>query len=103
MPQRSASSYAPSLVYLRGFHMTWLQILLLFVTAVCGGTLNAVAGGGTFFTFPSLLFVGVPPIHAQSTSATALLPGGLASIGAYRRELAKIRRGIVILLVVTSL
>src|SRR5712691_10693861 len=83
--------------------MTFLQLLLLFVAAVCGGTLNAVAGGGTFFTFPALLFMGVLPIHAQATSAFALLPGGMASVGAYCRELAKIRRGMLILLVSTSL
>jgi uncharacterized protein len=83
--------------------MTFLQMLLLFVAAVCGGTLNSVAGGGTFFTFPALLFVGVSPINAQATSATALLPGGIASVGAYRRELAKIPRGMLVLLAGSSL
>lgn len=67
--------------------MTLLQALALFCAAVIGGTLNAVAGGGTFFTLPTLLFVGVPPVPANATSTVALWPGTIASVGAYRREL----------------
>jgi uncharacterized membrane protein YfcA len=83
--------------------MTFLQILLLFVSAVLGGTLNAVAGGGSFFTFPALLFTGVAPIEANATSTVALWPGSVASTGAYRRELAEQKRGLLFLLVGTSL
>ena len=36
--------------------MTLLQGLLLFLVAILGGTLNSVAGGGSFFTFPTLIF-----------------------------------------------
>ena len=65
--------------------------------------MNAVAGGGTFFTFPALIFTGVPLIFSQATTAVALLPGGIASVGAYRRELAKVRRGQTIVLISASL
>jgi uncharacterized membrane protein YfcA len=83
--------------------MTFPQIVLLFVAAVVGGTLNSVAGGGSFLTFPALIFVGVPPIQANATSTVALWPGSLASTGAYRRELAQQRRGFLYLMVGTSL
>ncbi len=83
--------------------MTFPQILLLFVSSVLGGTLNAVAGGGSFFTVPSLIFTGMLPIQANTTSTIALWPGSVASVGAYRRELAEQQRGLVILLVGTSL
>lgn len=83
--------------------MTIQSILLLFFAAMCGGAMNAVAGGGTFFTFPTLIFTGVPAISAQATSAFALLPGGIASIGAYRRELARIPRRRILALVVISI
>ncbi len=83
--------------------MTFPQIALLFISAVVGGTLNAVAGGGSFLTFPSLLFAGVPAIQANATSTTALWPGSVASIGAYRREVAQQKRGFLILMVGTSL
>lgn len=62
--------------------------LILFIAAVIGGTLNAVAGGGSFFTFPALLLAGVPSVAANATSTVALWPGAVASVGAYRREIA---------------
>lgn len=49
--------------------------------------MNAVAGGGSFLSFPALLLVGVPPIQANATNTLALWPGILGSIGAYRNEL----------------
>ncbi|MEW8091538.1 MAG: sulfite exporter TauE/SafE family protein, partial [Candidatus Thiodiazotropha endolucinida] len=38
------------------------QPLFLFGAGFLGGMLNAIAGGGSFITFPALLFVGVPPV-----------------------------------------
>jgi len=83
--------------------MTLLQALILFIAAMLGGTLNAVAGGGSFISFPALIFTGVPPIQANATSTVALWPGSVASVGAYRRELAALNRVVVLLLGITSL
>lgn len=83
--------------------MTLLQILILFAASVLGGILNAVAGGGSFFTFPSLIVTGISAIQANATSTVALWPGTVASVGAYRHELLKQRRGLLFLLVGTSL
>jgi uncharacterized membrane protein YfcA len=83
--------------------MTFPQMILLFVAAVFGGTLNSVAGGGTFITLPALIFTSVPPIAANATSTVALWPGSVASTGAYRRELAVQKRGLLVLLLGTSL
>ncbi len=83
--------------------MTFLQGLLLFIAAILGGTLNAVAGGGSFFTFPALIFTGVGSITANATSTVALWPGSVASVGAYRRDLVDQRRGLLALLLGTSL
>ncbi|MBI3180764.1 MAG: sulfite exporter TauE/SafE family protein [Myxococcales bacterium] len=66
--------------------MTLGEGALLAGAAVLGGALNAVAGGGTFFTFPALLLSGVGPIEANATSTVALWPGSLASAAGYRRE-----------------
>ena len=52
---------------------------------------------------PSLIFTGVLPIEANATSTVALWPGTVASMGAYRRELVKQKRSLVILLSITSL
>ena len=67
--------------------LTLQQATLLFGIAVVSGAMNAVAGGGSFLSFPALLLVGVPPIQANATNTIALWPGMLGSIGAYRNEL----------------
>jgi hypothetical protein len=52
-----------------------------------------VAGGGSFISFPTLIFTGVLPIDANATNTAALFPGTLASTFAYRKTLdAKARR-----------
>ena len=65
----------------------------LFLAAVVAGALNSVAGGGSFITFPALLFAGVPAIPANATNTAAVWPGTVASAFAYRNELnAEMRR-----------
>ena len=76
--------------------MSILQLAPLFLAAIAAGAINSVAGGGSFISFPALLLAGVPPISANATNATALWPGTMASVGAYRRELAVQRRGIML-------
>ncbi len=83
--------------------MSLLSLGLLFLAAIVGGTLNAVAGGGSFITFPSLIFGGIGAINANATSTVALWPGSLASLWAYRKELATQQRGFLMVLGVTSL
>jgi uncharacterized membrane protein YfcA len=53
--------------------LTHVNDLLLFGTAFLAGGLNAVAGGGSFITFPALIFTGTPPIAANATNTTAML------------------------------
>src|SRR5213083_2738416 len=83
--------------------MTFLQGCILFIAAILGGTLNSVAGGGTFITLPALIFTGVLPINANASSTVALWPGSIASVWAYRKEFANQRRLVTILLSITSL
>lgn len=60
---------------------------LLAAAAFAAGALNAVAGGGSFLTFPALVFTGVPPIVANATSAVAVSPGYLGSTLGFKTEL----------------
>jgi uncharacterized membrane protein YfcA len=83
--------------------MNFVQACLLFLAAIVGGTLNSVAGGGSFFTVPALIFTGLPALLANTTSAVALWPGSAASVGAYRREIREQRQSFVVLLAGTSL
>jgi uncharacterized membrane protein YfcA len=74
-------------------------LVFLFFAAALGGALNAVAGGGSFIAFPSLLFSGIAPIAANATNTVALWPGAVASAVAYRREMPKDRRLLSVLAV----
>ena len=69
--------------------------VLLFFAAVAGGAINSVAGGGSFVSFPALLFAGVAPVPANATNTIALWPGSLASVLAYRRELDDVKRELL--------
>src|SRR5438445_13404353 len=64
------------------------QAFLLFSAAVIAGALNAVAGGGSFVSFPTLLFLHVPPVQANATNTVALWPGLAASAVAYVKRLS---------------
>lgn len=57
------------------------------LAAFAAGVLNAIAGGGSFLTFPALVFAGVPPMAANATSAIAVSPGYLGSTLGFRPEL----------------
>jgi uncharacterized membrane protein YfcA len=61
---------------------------LVFITALLAGAINAIAGGGTLITFPTLIWLGVPSIVANATNTIAILPGSVASAWTYRRDLA---------------
>ena len=69
--------------------MSYISAALLFVAAMLAGVMNSVAGGGTFVTFPTLIFTGVPPIPANATSTIAVWPGSLASVGGYWKALPR--------------
>jgi uncharacterized membrane protein YfcA len=73
------------------------QAAILFGAAFMAGAMNAVAGGGSFFSFPALLLTGMDPKIANATNTVALWPGSLASVGAYRRELRSQREAIKML------
>jgi uncharacterized membrane protein YfcA len=52
-----------------------LDYLLIGLAATAAGAMNALAGGGTLITFPTLLAVGLPAVGANVTNTVALLPG----------------------------
>ncbi len=69
---------------------------LILVAAFAAGGLNAIAGGGSFLTFPALVFTGIAPIAANATSAVAVSPGYLGSTLGFRAELARLPRHLLI-------
>ncbi|MDO5692267.1 MAG: sulfite exporter TauE/SafE family protein [Pseudomonadota bacterium] len=79
-----------------------LALALLAAAAFAAGVLNAIAGGGTFLTFPALVWIGVPPIAANATSAFAVCPGYMGSALGFRQELAALPRALLLREVVLS-
>ena len=80
---------------------TILTYTLLFVAALAGGGMNALAGGGTFLTFPSLTFSGLSLLSANATSTVALWPGTVASAVTLREQWATYNRRLPSLLLVS--
>src|SRR6266480_6829867 len=66
--------------------------LLLLAAGVAAGLINSVAGGGSFITFPTLVFTGVPSVVANATSTVALFPGVFASAWAYRNDFERLEK-----------
>jgi uncharacterized membrane protein YfcA len=81
--------------------MNLLHAPVLFIAAALAGILNSVAGGGSFISFPALIFTGVLPIPANATSTVALWPGSVAALGAYRKRLPRSARVLVTLSLVS--
>jgi hypothetical protein len=75
--------------------MTTWEIAMVGFAAFCAGAMNSVAGGGTFFSFPALLAAGVPPVAANASNSVALWPASLSGAWAYRTELARYKRYLI--------
>jgi uncharacterized membrane protein YfcA len=71
--------------------MSWIEIASLLTAACAAGAVNAVAGGGTLITFPTLILFGVPPLIANATSTLALVIGMAGSLYGYRRHLTDVK------------
>jgi uncharacterized protein len=76
--------------------------VFLFLAAFLAGTLNSVAGGGSFISFPALLFAGIAPIPANATNTAALWPGTVASTVAYRNAFSAEARRLLPPLMITG-
>ncbi|WP_044008873.1 sulfite exporter TauE/SafE family protein [Leisingera methylohalidivorans] len=75
--------------------MTLFEILLLAGAGIAAGLLNAVAGGGTFLSLPTLIYIGVPPVSANATATLTALPGYISSAWGFRHDMQ--REGVLAL------
>lgn len=71
------------------FSSTDWRWIWLTVAGFLAGVLNAVAGGGSFLSFPAILGMGVLPVQANATNTVAIWPGQLTSVAAYRHDVRK--------------
>src|SRR5690349_10180067 len=68
--------------------MDLAHIVLLVAAGLAAGVVNAIAGGGSLITFPSLIAVGLPSVAANVSNSTAVFPGYVASVVGSRADLA---------------
>src|SRR5580698_3192520 len=71
-----------------GFNLHWHYVWLVTASSIAG-VMNAMAGGGSFLSFPAMLAMGVLPIQANATNTVALWPGQLTSVAALRGDLRR--------------
>jgi uncharacterized membrane protein YfcA len=64
--------------------------ILITGAGILAGAMNALAGGGSFVTLPTLIAAGVPSVAANASSTVALYPGGAASAWVYRDGLTHV-------------
>src|SRR5258705_7565266 len=60
---------------------------VVLVAAVAGGFVNSIAGGGSLLTFPTLVWIGIPPVVASATNTVGLWPGSVGGGVGFRPHL----------------
>jgi uncharacterized membrane protein YfcA len=81
------------------FNSTTWQWTWLIVATFLAGVLNAVAGGGSFLSFPAMLGMNIFPVQANATNTVAIWPGQLTSVAAYWPDVRKNRSSAVLMAV----
>jgi uncharacterized membrane protein YfcA len=76
-----------------------VRLGIAFLAAFVAGAINSVAGGGTMISFPVLVALGLPSVIANATNTVGIWPGSVGSIWGFRRELKRLNRRMLWLLV----
>ena len=79
------------------------EVAFLFFAGFFGGVLNSIAGGGSFITFPALIFVGIPHIMASATNTFASCAGYISGTYAFRKELAEHKSELLRIVIISLL
>ena len=64
-----------------------MDLLIIATAAFGGGVVNAIAGGGTLISFPTLVWLGRDPVLANATNSIGLWPASLTGMLGFRQEL----------------
>lgn len=60
--------------------------LVLFGAGIFAGTLNVLAGGGSFLTLPVLILLGLPPTVANGTNRVGIIFQNIGAVWGFRRR-----------------
>lgn len=64
----------------------WIGYVALFGCGLIAGTLNVIAGGGSFLTLPVLILLGLPPTTANGTNRVGILFQNVGAVWGFRRH-----------------
>jgi uncharacterized membrane protein YfcA len=70
----------------RALPIDLVSIAILFFAGLAAGTINSIAGGGSLFTLPLLIFLGLPPTVANGTNRIAIVSGSIGATMSFRRR-----------------
>lgn len=62
------------------------QLILLAAVGFASGWVNVLAGGGSIFTVPVMVFLGLPGSVANGTNRIAIIAQSLTAVGAFARS-----------------
>ncbi|MDE1156555.1 MAG: sulfite exporter TauE/SafE family protein [Acidobacteriaceae bacterium] len=82
---------------IQGLQLINPEFAILTGAGLFSGGINALAGGGSFVSFPALLLCRIPPIAANATNAFATWPGLFSAFWGYRQRLLPHWRTLVML------
>lgn len=68
------------------YELSLALVTLLIATGLIAGFVNALAGGGSFLTLPSLMLLGIPADIANATNRVAVLVGGTEAIRSFHKR-----------------
>ncbi len=77
------------------------ELVFLLLAGFFGGVLNSIAGGGSFITFPALIFVGIPPIMANATNTFASCAGYISGTYAFRKEISDHKDELLLIMIIS--
>ena len=63
-----------------------MKLIIIFITYLLGGVVDAVCGGGGLITLPVLFAIGVPAHIAVGTNQTSILPGVITSVVKFHKS-----------------
>lgn len=78
--------------------MSIVEYILIALAAMGAGMVNALAGGGTLITFPTLVALGIPAVSANVTNTVALVPGYFGATLAQMNDIRPQRKRLWIVL-----
>lgn len=89
------------LLEIGSLQLGWLELIALIVSGIIAGFVNTLAGGGSIFTLPALMLLGMPADVANGTNRVGVFLQSVAAVRGFKRHGKLETQAIVPILVPT--